>query len=133
MVLGRDRTEIEPCTCLLSAAHTGWQAALLSKLTLGSLVVTHRTLYPLWFDELLVSGQHLVRAQEADLTTYRRAKSDDVPDADKHPDARAGLLAFARACGHEPRVIAVSGQLFLKRAAAAEKNGHEESHAHGHQ
>ena len=29
-------------------------------------------------------------------------------------------------------VIAVSGQLFLKRAAAVEETGHEDSHAHGH-
>ena len=55
-------------TALLELDGYGWQAALLAKLTLGSLVVTHRTLYPLWFDELLVSGQHLVRAQEADLS-----------------------------------------------------------------
>ena len=36
----------------------GWQAGLLSKLTLGSAVVTHPTLYPLWYDDLLIKCEH---------------------------------------------------------------------------
>ena len=43
-------------TAVLELDGFGWQAALLSKLTLGSIVITQPTLYPLWYDDLLVSG-----------------------------------------------------------------------------
>ena len=39
----------------------GWQASLLSKLGLGSAVITQASLYPLWFDTLLQSGVHVLR------------------------------------------------------------------------
>ena len=41
----------------------GWQASLLSKLGLGSAVITQASLYPLWFDTLLQSGVHVLRAR----------------------------------------------------------------------
>ena len=42
------------------------QASLLSKLSLGSVVIAQRSLYPLWFDALLMTGKHVLRAR-ADL------------------------------------------------------------------
>ena len=59
-----------PRGCLSTA---GWQAGLLSKLTLGSVVVTHPTLYPMWYEGLLLSGVHLLRTSAPDLTDLRAA------------------------------------------------------------
>ena len=93
----------------------GWQASLLAKLTLGSVVLAQRSLFPLWYDDLLHDGVHLLRttADLADLPTRLRWMNKHSGEARRI--ARAGQ---ARACEllHIPHLARLLRRLLAKYA-----------------
>lgn len=96
----------------------GYQATLLSKLTLGSVVVAPTSHFPLWVDDLLVDGEHLIRpaADLADLP--RRLGWLAAHDARAAAIATAGqrrvcqLLAPPHVAGYVARLLKRYAELF---------------------
>lgn len=88
----------------------GWQAGLLSKLTLGSVVVTHQTLYPLWYDPLLLRGRHLIRTR-ADLSDLPNLLNELNRDAETA--RRIAEAGRERACAimHFPHLVTYVAKL----------------------
>ena len=97
----------------------GWQASLLSKLTLGSVVVAQESLFPLWYDDLLKDGVHLLRTRTdlGDLSVRLQWLRHHGGEAQKI--ARAGQQ---RACAllHVPHLARFLRRLLSKYAALFE-------------
>jgi len=97
----------------------GYQATLLAKLTLGSVVISPTSSYPLWFDSLLRDGEHLIRpaANLRDLPRRLRWLADH--DKDAAAIARAGqrraceLLAPTHVAGFVARLLRAYGLRFV--------------------
>ena len=94
----------------------GWQASLLSKLSLGSVVITQASLYPLWFDGLLRSGEHVLRVRHdlADLAAHLRTATADAPRAERI--ARGGQLRLCQLM-HLPHLARFVAGLLRRYAA----------------
>ena len=97
----------------------GYQATLLAKLMLGSVVISPASSYPLWFDRLLKDGKHLIRpaANLHDLPRRLRWLADH--DNEAAAIARAGqrraceLLAPTHVAGLVARLLRAYARRFV--------------------
>lgn len=109
---------------LLAVDGHGWQASLASKLMLGSVVISVRSRYPLWFEGLLKHGEHVVRVSSslADLPAAVRGLQAD--DKAARAIARRGaaqielLLTERHLVGYVRQVLEQFATHFVADAAA---------------
>lgn len=111
---------------LLELDAIGHQSLLLAKLTLGSVVVTQSSSFPLWFEPLLTSGSVLrVRADLSDLP--RRLQWLAAHDGEARGIAEAGRRQ-ACALMHLPHVAGYLGRLLQRYARIFDKPNAAKQH-----